>query len=162
MKTNAKDYNSESQSLFSETTNKDSSSNYLEPKSSAVSGYRIYAPKQQQKIKHNDLPELYPDLPDEKYEIIYADPPWTYPKTGGTKNSRGMAKQFYSTMGIDEIKSLPIQKITDENAILFLWCTYPQLPSGLEVIKAWGFDYFGLGFEWIKKTKSGKDFFGRL
>lgn len=97
---------------------------------------------------------------DKKYNIIYADPPWTYPKTGGTKNSRGMAKQFYNTMSIEEIKSLPIKNITAENATLFLWCTYPQLPNGLETIKAWGFDYFGLGFEWIKKTKSGKDFFG--
>ena len=95
-----------------------------------------------------------------KYNIIYADPPWTYPKTGGKKNSRGMAKQFYDTMSIDEIKKLPVQNITEKNAILFLWCTYPQLPNGLDVIKAWGFEYFGLGFEWIKKTKTGKDFFG--
>lgn len=97
---------------------------------------------------------------NKKYNIIYADPPWTYPKTGGTKNSRGMAKQFYDTMDIEEIKRLPIPDITAENAVLFLWCTYPQLLNGLEVIKAWGFEYFGLGFEWIKKTKTGKDFFG--
>ena len=97
---------------------------------------------------------------DKKYNIIYADPPWTYHKTGGKKNSRGMAKQFYNTMSIEEIKSLPIRSITADNAILFLWCTYPQLPNGLEVINDWGFEYFGLGFEWIKKTKSGKDFFG--
>lgn len=27
-------------------------------------------------------------------------------------------------------------------------------------MESWGFDYFGLGFEWIKKTTTGKDFFG--
>ena len=95
-----------------------------------------------------------------KYSIIYADPPWTYEKTGGLKNSRGMAKQFYSTMSIDEIKSLPVKNISADDCVLFLWCTYPQLANGLEVIKSWGFEYFGLGFEWIKKTKNGKDFFG--
>lgn len=95
-----------------------------------------------------------------KYKIIYADPPWTYPKTGGLKNSRGMAKQFYPTMSLDEIKSLDIQSISDDDCVLFLWTTYPQLPNALEVVKAWGFEYFGLAFNWIKQTNSGKDFFG--
>lgn len=97
---------------------------------------------------------------EKKYQIIYADPPWTYPKTGGLKNSRGMAKQFYNTMSLEEIKNLPISDIADSDSILFLWATYPQLPNALEVVKAWGFEYFGLGFEWIKKTAGGKDFFG--
>lgn len=97
---------------------------------------------------------------NKKYNIIYADPPWTYPKTGGTKNSRGMAKQHYQTMTLEDIKTLPVSDISDENTSLFMWCTYPQLENGLEVIRAWGFNYFGLGFEWIKKTASGKDFFG--
>lgn len=95
-----------------------------------------------------------------KYNIIYADPPWTYPKTGGLKNSRGMAKQFYETMSIENIKNLPIKNISEDNSILFLWVTWPQLQNGLDVINSWGFTYFGLGFEWIKRTKTGKDFFG--
>lgn len=97
---------------------------------------------------------------NKKYNIIYADPPWTYEKTGGLKNSRGMAKQFYPTMTPEEIKNLPVNQIADDNCVLFMWCTYPQLPIGLDVIKTWGFTYFGLGFEWIKKTKNGKDHFG--
>lgn len=97
---------------------------------------------------------------DKKYNIIYADPPWEYKKTGGKKSSRGMAKQFYETMSIEEIKGLPISRIANDDSVLFMWCTYPQLEAGLEVIKAWGFNYFGLGFEWIKKTSTGKDFFG--
>lgn len=28
-----------------------------------------------------------------KYQIIYADPPWEYKQSGSKKNSRGMAKQ---------------------------------------------------------------------
>ena len=89
-------------------------------------------------------------FPDKKYQIIYADPPWEYKKTGGLKNSRGMAKQFYQTMSLEDICLLPIQNITDDNACLFLWTTYPKLPEALIVMKSWGFEYFGLGFEWIK------------
>lgn len=97
---------------------------------------------------------------DKKYNVIYADPPWTYEKSGGTKSSRGMAKQFYKTMSLDEIKNLPVKKIADTDSVLFLWATFPKLPEALEVIKEWGYQYFGLAFCWVKKTKRGKDFFG--
>ncbi len=97
---------------------------------------------------------------EKKYKIIYADPPWTYPKTGGKKSSRGMAKQFYQTMTLEEICSLRVQEISDDDSILFTWTTFPQIPNALKVIEAWGFTYFGLGFNWVKKTSTGVDFFG--
>lgn len=31
---------------------------------SDISGYTLYAPKQKEKTKVNDLPEFYPELPD--------------------------------------------------------------------------------------------------
>ena len=43
-----------------------------------ISGYSIYNTKAQKKIKINPLDELFPELPDKKYSIIYADPPWDY------------------------------------------------------------------------------------
>lgn len=43
-------------------------------------------------------------FPEKKYSIIYADPPWSYPKTGGKRSSRGMAKQHYQTMPIQDRK----------------------------------------------------------
>ena len=43
-----------------------------------VSGYRIYDAEQKRRTVRNDLPSLYPDLPETKYDIIYADPPWDY------------------------------------------------------------------------------------
>lgn len=99
-------------------------------------------------------------FPKKKYRIIYADPPWCYEKTGGITNSRGMAKQFYNTMSFTELCALPVKDIAADNAVLFLWTTWPQLERAFPVIKAWGFVYFGLGFEWIKKTATGKDHFG--
>lgn len=95
-----------------------------------------------------------------KYNIIYADPPWHYPKTGGSKNSRGMAKQYYTTMPTPEICALPIPNIADKNCALFLWVTGPMLPDGITVMNAWGFVYYGVAFDWVKTTKNGNYHFG--
>ena len=64
-------------------------------------------------------------------------------------------------MDIEDIKNLPIQNIAEENSILFLWVTFPNLQEGLDVIKSWGFKYKTLGFSWIKTNKkNGNPFFG--
>ena len=89
-------------------------------------------------------------------------PPWSY-KDKRNKHPRlsGGALSHYKTMNIEDIKNLPILNIVDENAILFLWVTFPNLQEGLDVIKAWGFKYKTLGFSWIKTNKNnGKPFFG--
>ena len=41
-------------------------------------GYSVYNPKAKSKIKVNPLEDLYPTLPNKKYDVIYADPPWDY------------------------------------------------------------------------------------
>lgn len=97
-----------------------------------------------------------------KYRIVYADPPWSY-KDKRDKHTRlsGGASVHYRTMDIKDIKSLPIQNITDDNCMLFLWVTFPNLQEGLDTIKAWGFKYKTLGFSWLKTNKiNGKPFFG--
>ena len=85
-----------------------------------------------------------------KYNIIYADPPYAYNESGSGDR---VINSKYPTMQLDELKSLPIQNISDENCILFIWVTFPRLWEGLEIIKAGGFEYQGLGFNWVKKNK---------
>ena len=92
-----------------------------------------------------------------KYSIIYADPPWEYKESGS--GSR-VVKSHYPTMSIEDIKNLPIQSISNDTAILFLWVTFPRLEQGLQTIKAWGFEYYGLGFDWVKLSKNGKPSWG--
>jgi len=99
-------------------------------------------------------------FPEKKYQIILADPPYEYSNSGSTKNSRGNAKQFYKTMPINEIKNLLVNDIADQNCFLFLWTTYPQLQNGLDVVKAWGFNFKTVAFTWIKKTVNMNDFVG--
>lgn len=69
-----------------------------------------------------------------KYQIIYADPPWEYKQSGSKKNSRGMAKQHYNTMTTDEICKLPISNIKTDNCILFMWATFPNIAEALKVM----------------------------
>lgn len=84
-----------------------------------------------------------------KYNIIYADPAWSYDK----KIGQGVADDIYTTMPIESIKALPIQSISADDCFLFIWVTFPMFQEGLDVIKSWGFEYKTLGFSWIKTNK---------
>ena len=98
---------------------------------------------------------------DKKYNIIDADRAWNYNDKRTGKRMSGGASNHYDTMKIEDIKKLPIQDITDDNCMLFMWVTFPNLQEGLDTIKAWGFKYKTLGFSWIKTNKNnGKPFFG--
>ena len=94
-------------------------------------------------------------LPTKKYNIIYADPPWSY----SDKGCNGNAAEHYQTMTIDEICKMPVADITDENCILFLWATYPMLKEAIKVIEAWGFTYKSIAFQWVKQNRSGNGYF---
>ena len=84
-----------------------------------------------------------------KYQIIYADPPWMY-NDKRTHKSTGMALSNYQCMEINQIKSLPINKITNDNCVLFIWVTFPKLKEGIEVLESWGFKYITVAFVWVK------------
>lgn len=88
-------------------------------------------------------------FPDKKYQIIYADPPWSYEDRG----CRGATTNHYPAMDIRDIQALPVSQICDKNCILFLWATFPMLAEALAVIDSWGFTYKTMGFLWIKQNK---------
>ena len=96
------------------------------------------------------------ELPNKKYQVIYADPAWQIRYLKETKKGINDYDVPYDTMTDEEIMALPIKEIADENAILFMWTTDSHLKSALEVIEAWGFNYKTIGFIWNKKEKSGK------
>ncbi len=84
-----------------------------------------------------------------KYSIIYADPPWSY-NDKMTGHSFSLDHE-YETQDIEWIKSLPVRDICEKDCLLFLWVVSPQLQEGLDVLKAWGFEYKTLGFCWVKE-----------
>jgi N6-adenosine-specific RNA methylase IME4 len=95
-----------------------------------------------------------------KYKIIYADPPWSYGCFNNINRRLFFSKRSrfgitpYSGMEIDEIKKLPVPTISEKNALLFIWVTFPILPQGLETIQAWGFKYTTIAFNWVKKNRN--------
>lgn len=93
-----------------------------------------------------------------KYNIIYADPPWTF-KTYSEKGKGRSAERHYECMSLEEIKALPIQNICADDCMLFMWVTFPMLEHGLEVINDWGFTYKGLAFNWFKRNRKANTFF---
>jgi len=91
-------------------------------------------------------------FPKKKYNIIYADPPWSY--NDKMKGHQG-AETHYKTMDNKDICELPIADITNQNCVLFLWVTNPLLLEALEVIDAWGFKYKTVAFCWNKMSRNG-------
>lgn len=92
-----------------------------------------------------------------KYQIIYADPPWSYSdtqKSGGTAFFGASVR--YPLMKNKDIANLPINDLADKDCVLFMWATSPLLPEAIETIKAWGFKYKTVAFCWNKQSKNGK------
>ena len=82
-------------------------------------------------------------IPDGKFRVIYADPPWAYGNSGviGDTDNYGRAERHYPAMSIAELCALDVRSRVADDAVLFLWVTSPLLGECWPVIKAWGFDY---------------------
>lgn len=81
-----------------------------------------------------------------RYRVLYADPPWRYRNTSGTKGN-STATEHYPSMSIEELCKLPVEAHAHKHAVLFMWVTVPLLlenPGPREVLEAWGFDYASL------------------
>lgn len=97
-------------------------------------------------------------LPERKYSIIYADPPWNFKHYSDKGRDRSPAN-YYRLQSIEDLKKLKIKKLADDNCVLFVWVTHPFLEKALDVIRAWGFKYKTTGFTWVKKNKKSDSWF---
>lgn len=93
-----------------------------------------------------------------KYKVIYADPPWQY-RVYSKKGQGRSAENHYHTMNIDDIRSLPVADIADDDCVLFLWITFPCLKEEISVMESWGFTYKTCGFNWVKRNKKKDTYF---
>ena len=91
-------------------------------------------------------------FPDKKYNIIYADPPWSY-RDKALAGNRGAGCK-YQTQSSEWLNLLPVKNITNKNCVLFLWVTMPKLNECFELITEWGFEYKTCAFSWVKTNKS--------
>lgn len=131
-----------------------------------ISGYSVYNPEAKKRKKINPLDELYPLLPNKKYEVIYADPPWDYggkmqyDKTCIKSENIGFKRNVfissasfkYPTVKLNDLKKLDIPSIAADNCILFMWTTGPQFANSIELGESWGFEYKTVAFVWDKQV----------
>lgn len=89
-----------------------------------------------------------------KFATILADPPWQFQNRTGKVAPEHKRLSRYSTMTLEQIKALPIPKIAEETAHLYLWVPNALLPWGFEVMQAWGFTYKS-NIVWHKIRKDG-------
>lgn len=117
-------------------------------------------------MKKAEVAKKVEALPEGKYRVIYADPPWQYNDsreglgagsgaTEGVDRASTAAKDHYPTMSMSELAALDVKSMAADDCVLFCWATAPLLPEQIELTKAWGFKYKTF-FVWDK----GKGSFG--
>ncbi len=89
-----------------------------------------------------------------KFATIMADPPWQFMNRTGKVAPEHKRLNRYGTMELDAIKALPVAKACAPTTHLYLWVPNALLPEGLEVLKAWGFQYKA-NIVWHKVRKDG-------
>ena len=92
-----------------------------------------------------------------KYDVILADPPWTFSVYNAAKSDRHVSHK-YDLMTTEQICDMPIRSMTADNCALFLWATWPNILDAFEVITAWGFTYRTEAWTWIKAKRGGLGF----
>jgi N6-adenosine-specific RNA methylase IME4 len=105
-------------------------------------------------IQSDTIIDFLSSIGDKKFKTILADPPWQFNNRTGKMAPEHKRLNRYSTMNLEEIKSIPVSSVVEETAHLYLWVPNALLPDGLEVLKAWGFTY-KTNIIWYKIRKDG-------
>lgn len=90
--------------------------------------------------------------------VLIADPPWRF-EQGTTDPTRQIENQ-YSTMELEAICDLAVERVTNEDAILFLWHPPGMATEAVRVAMAWGFRERS-SWVWVKPS-IGPGWWGRL
>lgn len=88
------------------------------------------------------------------FPVLYVDPPWRYDHSATAARE---IENHYPTMSHDEL--LAMEPPASDDAVIFMWVTNPKLSEGLEVLRAWGFEY-RTNMVWVK-DKIGMGYYAR-
>jgi N6-adenosine-specific RNA methylase IME4 len=90
----------------------------------------------------------------QRFGTILADPPWRFANRTGKIAPEHRRLSRYGTMDLEDIKGLPVGDVAAAPAHLYLWVPNALLPEGIEVMRAWGFEYKS-NLVWHKVRKDG-------
>jgi N6-adenosine-specific RNA methylase IME4 len=99
-------------------------------------------------------PSLVEVAASTKFRTVLADPPWQFDNRTGKMAPEHRRLSRYATMTLDAILELPVAKVVDSTAHLYLWVPNAMLPYGLRVMEAWRFQY-KTNLIWHKIRKDG-------
>jgi N6-adenosine-specific RNA methylase IME4 len=91
---------------------------------------------------------------EEKFATVLADPPWRFQNRTGKMAPEHRRLSRYGTMSYQEILELPVPEIVLPQSHLYLWVPNALIDLGLQVMKAWGFQY-KTNLVWYKIRKDG-------
>lgn len=83
-----------------------------------------------------------------RFSTIVIDPPWDWGDEGD-QDQLGRARPDYSTMSLSELLDLPVDKLADDDAHIYMWITNRSLPKGFQLLERWGFRYI-TALTWVK------------
>lgn len=89
-----------------------------------------------------------------RFGTVLADPPWRFQNRTGKMAPEHRRLSRYGTMDLEQIMALPVSLSLADTAHLYLWVPNALLPDGLQVMKAWGFEYKS-NIVWHKLRKDG-------
>lgn len=91
---------------------------------------------------------------DRRFATILADPPWQFQNRTGKMAPEHRRLLRYPTMELQEIMDMPVGKVAAAASHLYLWVPNALLMEGLQVMRAWGFNYKS-NIVWFKIRKDG-------
>jgi N6-adenosine-specific RNA methylase IME4 len=105
-------------------------------------------------MRPDPIAEFKQNLKGRKFSTLLADPPWRFQNRTGKMAPEHRRLSRYETMDLKELTALPVKHVTSDVAHLYLWVPNALLPEGLQVMKAWGFEYKS-NIVWHKIRKDG-------
>lgn len=103
----------------------------------------------------------------EKYRTILLDPPWRqkagrplskYTLQDGNQiwhSDETISRDLsFPSMSVGEIKEVPVKRLAETDAHLYMWVTNKYMPDFADIIKGWGFKY-STTHTWAKNMMGG-------
>ena len=91
--------------------------------------------------RERELAKRIRALPEKRYGVIVADPPWRFEPYSRKTGMDRAADNHYPTQTMGDIVRLGVPSISAKHCVLYLWSTVPMLQHALLTMSTWGFTY---------------------
>lgn len=94
-------------------------------------------------------------LPGGPFGCILADPPWRFVTYDRKSAVPSRVADPYATMSRDDLRALGVAASAARDCALFMWVSDPLLDQGIDLGRAWGFQFKTKVLTWRKTTADG-------